>query len=133
MAEDKNDLLTLRAQPIEAVTDQFSPYTSALELWDHRDGSQSCRWYRLSGCLDRDSAKENVTDDLAFGFGDEGSEHDSLGAQPIYEIGLVGPIECLFVDEADRCAVFGAFRADDHGSRLFGKLRGVPAAAQGAD
>ena len=74
-----------------------------------------------------------MADDLALGLSDEGGEHDSFGAQPVNEIGLVWPVECLLVDQADRGVVFGSFASDEHGFHLLWQLCHIPAAAENAD
>jgi hypothetical protein len=46
--------------------------------------------------------------------GDQGSEHDAFGAQPIHQVGFVRPAESGLVDETNLAFVFGTLRTEKY-------------------
>jgi hypothetical protein len=113
MAENENNLLASRTQPIKAVSRQHCSNALSLELWYYRQGSQGHSRNGIIGCLNRHPAEENVAHDQAVSLGNERSKHNTLSAQSINKISLVRPAKRLFVDEADRGAIFKYFTSDD--------------------
>jgi hypothetical protein len=113
MAENENNLLDPSAQTIEAMGYQHCSNAVALKLRYYRNGSQGHCRNGLIGCLNRHPAEKNVANDQAFSLSNERSEYDPLSAQTINEISLVPSAKRLFVDKADRGAIFKYFSSDD--------------------
>jgi len=118
VAENDNNLLGSPAQPIEAVRDQLSAYTMALQFRYDRQRSQGHRRNRLVGCFNRHSAEKDVPGDPPLNLGDKRSEHGSLIAQTIDQIGFVPPSKRLFIDQTDGGAIFRFFTSDEHKSGI---------------